>query len=201
MDTDDRDHRIQTICLLALTAIATGFALYYLRTVLVPFVLAVFLVYCLSPAVDALKKHLRFPRPVALITTILLGSLVLFLVWILIWESVSQMSANASVYEEEFINLQTKIADSLPLEKLGIDPDELSELLRLSRETTTGLLTGIATAIMSLLSNGLLVIIFMIFILAGSSGTDSVPGSFREQVETRIKRYILTKVLVSGSDP
>ena len=50
MDSEtNRDRRIQTVCLLTLTAIAIGVALYLLRPVLIPFVPAVFLVYCLVP--------------------------------------------------------------------------------------------------------------------------------------------------------
>ncbi len=199
MDTRERENRIQTICLLTLTTIAIGVALFFLRPVLIPFVLAVFLVYCLAPAVDAQVKYLRFKRPLAVISTILLGSAALFLVWLLIWASVSQMSENAGDYERQFQELLKATADRLPLERFGIEATELPELLQITRETTTGFLGRIVSAVMTVLSNGLLVIIFMIFLMAGSSAVHPDPGSFRDQVEHRIKRYILTKVLVSGT--
>lgn len=193
MDNEARHLRIQTICLLTLTAIAIGFALYHLRTVLVPFVLAAFLVYCLTPAVDAQVRYLRFKRAWALLTTIVLGSVVLFFVWLLIWVSVDQMSDNAAAYADRFTVLLRDLETRLPL----VDPDE-APLLQLSRQTATNLLGHLVSAIMSVLSNGLLVIIFMIFLLAGGAAAHPDPGSFREQVDHRIKRYIVTKVLLSA---
>ena len=44
--------RVQTMCLLILATVATGFALYWLRPVLIPFVLAIFLMYCVRPVLD-----------------------------------------------------------------------------------------------------------------------------------------------------
>ena len=48
--------RVQTVCLVALTLIALGVALYLLKPVLVPFVLAVFLTYCLTPLIDVQRR-------------------------------------------------------------------------------------------------------------------------------------------------
>ena len=56
-DTTNPQQRIQTVCLLILTAVAIGAALYMLRPVLIPFVLAVFLVYCLTPVIVNLLEH------------------------------------------------------------------------------------------------------------------------------------------------
>ena len=55
-------HRVQTFCLLTLTLLALGAALYLLRPVLVPFVFAVFLTYCLTPVIDAQRRHLQMPQ-------------------------------------------------------------------------------------------------------------------------------------------
>ncbi len=91
-DTTNPERRIQTVCLLILTTVAIGAALYMLRPVLIPFVLAIFLVYCLTPVIDVQVKSLNVPRPLAVISTILLGCLVLFGMWLLVWASVSQMA-------------------------------------------------------------------------------------------------------------
>ncbi len=57
------EQRIQTVSLLAIAFVAAGAAMYWLRPVLIPFVLAVFLTYCLSPIIDLLMHRLRLPRP------------------------------------------------------------------------------------------------------------------------------------------
>ncbi len=52
------NQRVQTICLLLLTAIGLGVALKFLAPVLVPFTVAVVVVYCLVPIIDAHRTFL-----------------------------------------------------------------------------------------------------------------------------------------------
>lgn len=56
--------QVRTVCLLILTIIAVGCALYWLKPVMVPFVLALFATYALAPLIDLQIIKLRFPRPV-----------------------------------------------------------------------------------------------------------------------------------------
>ena len=166
---------------------------------LIPFVLAVFLVYCLTPVIDVQVKSLNVPRSLAVISTILLGCLVLFGVWLLVWASVSQMTENAGAYEEHLKKLVAATAERLPLARFGVETDDLPAMVQLSHDTARTLVSRFISAIMSVLSNGLLVVIFMIFIVAGSSSASARPGSIRAQVDEGVKRYILTKVLVSAA--
>ncbi|MHC4304064.1 MAG: AI-2E family transporter [Planctomycetota bacterium] len=227
MDRRDYEQRIQIVCLLILTVVAIGMALYFLRPVLIPFVLALFFVYALSPAIDLQARRLKIRRWLAAVNTIVLGCVLLFLLWLLIWSSVSQMAANAAAYEKQMMLLIQDAADKLPLERFGIrteevpkfleapsdqseglapslkmpsdQSEELPPFLEVPSEMTRGLLTAVVSSIMSVLSNGLLVVIFMIFMLAGKGGQTPPEGSLREQIDQRIKRYLLTKVLVSGT--
>ena len=64
--SENYEQRIQTGCLLILTALGISGALYALRSVLIPFVLAVFLTLCLIPAIDVQMKWLRIPRRTAI---------------------------------------------------------------------------------------------------------------------------------------
>ena len=55
---EHHEQRIQTVCLLILTALGIAGALYAFRSVLIPFVLAIFLTLCLTPIIDVqVKKH------------------------------------------------------------------------------------------------------------------------------------------------
>jgi AI-2 transport protein TqsA len=104
------------------------------------------------------------------------------------------MTANVEEYNKQFTKLTTNSVDLL--KTFGIDANELPGMLQ---QSARGFATGLISGIMSVLSNGLLVVIFMIFMLAGKSSPAAAPGSFREQVERGIKQYILTKVLVSAT--
>ncbi|OWY70932.1 hypothetical protein B7486_15155 [cyanobacterium TDX16] len=194
----DTERRIQTICLLLLTAFAVGAALYFLSPVLIPFVLAVFLVYCLTPIIDLQMKYFRIGRTAALITTVLLGSAVVILLWGVVWASVSEMSQHAGEYEGELAHLLDDIAARLPVEQMGIEPEKLKSIVTVSRESVQKLAGSLIGSIMTVFSNGMLVLIFMLFMMAGKR-TPPKSGSILEQLETQIKSYLVTKVLVSGA--
>ena len=72
------ESRVQTVCLVILSTVAMGAALYWLKPVLIPFTLAVFVSLGLGPAVDFQIRWLRLPRPMALASTLLIV-LVLFI--------------------------------------------------------------------------------------------------------------------------
>ena len=194
----DTERRVQTMCLLLLTAIAAGAALYFLSPVLIPFVLGVFLVYCLTPIIDLQMQYFRIGRTAALITTVLLGCILVILLWGVVWASVSEMSQHAGEYEQELVRLLDDLAARVPVEKLGVEPEKLKSAVSVSRESVQKLAGSLIGSIMSVFSNGMLVLIFMIFMMAGKR-TPPKPGTILEQLESQIKSYLVTKVLVSAA--
>ena len=77
MNASRQELRIQTVCLLILSAIGIAFALYFLRPVLIPLVLAMFLAIGLTPVVDVQVRRLRVPHSVAVASTLVLGVAIL----------------------------------------------------------------------------------------------------------------------------
>ena len=106
MDPGPRERGVQTICLLLLSALAVAAALYWLRAVMVPFVLAVFIAYGLSPLVDLSVRRLRFPRALAVAGTLALAFLLLLLLGALISASVGQLASNAENFLLDFGDLR-----------------------------------------------------------------------------------------------
>ena len=56
------EQKVQTIAILILTAIAVAVALKLFSSVLIPFVLAIFLTFGLSPLIDVQIRRMRIPR-------------------------------------------------------------------------------------------------------------------------------------------
>ena len=79
MNISPREQRVQTTCLVILSIIAVAAALSYLKPVLIPFVLAIFFTFILTPLIDAQVRWLKFPRPLAIVTALLCGFVMLFL--------------------------------------------------------------------------------------------------------------------------
>ena len=194
------ERRIQTVCLFILTAIAVGWALYFLRPVLIPFVLAIFFTYCLVPVIKLQMRYVRMPRWLALLSTLLFGVVLLGFLGSLVSASIGQMSTNAHIYQEQINQLLDKATAALPLERFGVRPEGfVDSLSQIPKNTIRGMLSSTIGAIVNVLSNGLLVLIFMIFMLIGSTASEASTGGIRGEVQFRIERFILTKVLVSAA--
>lgn len=191
----ERESRIQTACLTILATLAVGWVLYWARPVLLPFVLAVILTLALLPVFELLAGRLRCPRLVAVIVTIVLAVGVLSLVGVVVSVSVSRLVANATNYQRQIGIVVDNALESLPLEYFGLDRSAVLDQLPLN--TVSGVLVGTGNAIIDILSQSFMVLIFVIFLLAGSSGVPQETKGVWGEVRERVKRYINTKVLVS----
>jgi len=193
-----REQRIGTICLVILATVAVGASLYFLAPVLVPVVLAVFLMYFLTPVIELLMHRLHVPRPVALALTFLLGVLLLVVLWGLVSASVSQMADNSAAYEARLKALVEQTLGALPLEQVGLEPEKLNQSIQQNTQRIVRSIVGSAMgALLSILSNGALVLIFLSFLLLGKSAGAPQPDGLFAQAEQSIKEYIRLKVLIS----
>lgn len=288
------EQRVQTACMLILAAIGVALTLYWMRPVLVPFVLALFISVGLSALADLLVDRLRFPRKLAVSATLVFGVFCLLAVGAVVSSSVAQISANANAYRDnvgKMLNSAanwlvehrivpgaeeggkpreepaeepgpqpavapqpvagpavpesadhapemevTEVAEAVPpsdapvtaevgysapadtetvavvpvltvpglpaspaARAVAAEPDPVKRLLRVPVEAVGGLLMSTTGAIANILSNGLLVIIFICFLMfGGSAGRPTGDGTWAEILEGT-RRYIVTKVLISGT--
>ena len=183
--------RIQTFCLLILAAVALGAALHWLSPVMVPFMLAFFLTVVLTPVVEALHRRLRLPRVLALVVTGTIGVVGLALLGGLVAQSVQELTANADVYQAKFASLEAEFRASRLAELLRIDasPGGVDP----SPEVVQGFLTATVNMLLGVLSQGVLVLIFMLFLVSGRAHSGTLGD-----VERRIKGYVTTKLVVSA---
>ena len=197
----DREQRIQTICLLVLSTIATGAALYWLRGIMVPFVLAVFFSIALSPVIHAQMQYLRFPSGLAIISTTLVFFALLAGVGTIVSNSITQLAANAAAYQAQINGLMGLIQTELPWESVGLDPHSrgFEELFKVPAKSVGGFIVGTTNAIFDLLSKGLIVMIFTTFLLAGTKSTPGVDDGVQALVTSRIKRYLVSQTAISAA--
>ncbi len=194
MDPAQHEYRIQTICLLIVSTVVVAAALYWLRPVLVPFVLAVFIAYGLLPLVELQVRHLHLPHLVAVTSTLLIGVVMLGGLGLLISTSVSQLQANAAAYQQQIELLGTKMSALLPA---GIFRAEGGPFAQLPLGNISAWLLQTTNAIVGLLSQGLLVLIFVLYLLLGGGRQNRRSGGVWAEIEVRIEHYIVTKALIS----
>ena len=125
----DGERRVQTVCLVILATTAASATLYWLAPVMIPFVLAVFFAFILSPLIELQVTRLRMPRAAAIAATLALAFLLFGGVAALVSASVGQLAANADGYQMKATELMNMAAAALPLERFGIDAAAVSDPL------------------------------------------------------------------------
>ncbi len=194
------EKRIQTVCLMLLATIAAGAALRWLEPVMIPFVLAVFIALGLKPVIDFGTERLRMPRWLSLLATLVCAGLLFALLVILVTASVAELTNNFPAYEAKFMERMNKAQAALPFGLANINREAVLEpLTKIPAATLGGMLVETTNAILKTLSRSLLVFIFVVYLLLGSSGPRSRSSEVWEEIQQRIKHYLMTKAAVSAA--
>lgn len=191
------DLRIQTVCLLGLAVLACGAAAWALRDVLVPFVFAAFLAVVLQPLVDLLTRRLRLPHGAAVAITLVVGIVILVALATLISASVLQLTQGEADYEHRLRLFLARSLAYLPLERFGLNPQEVLSSLTTTSATSVGeTLRAVFNSLVGLVSHGALVLIYLIFLLSGSATLSRRTGLWGE-IRISIEQYMVAKSAIS----
>jgi AI-2 transport protein TqsA len=168
-------------------------ALYWLRPVMIPLVLAMLLTHALLPVVDLLQSRARIPRWVAISGAVALCMALGVLLVLLVTDSVDQLKGRSATYERQ-INLlwESGIAT---LAGWGVDVGQQSLDEVLPRAQLQKLLGTAAKNLLSLLSNTFLVLIFAIYLMGGRRLPPE--GGIRARIEAKVRRYLVVKLSLS----
>ena len=189
------DERIQTACLVILATTAVGATLWWLQAVFVPFVLSLFIALGLSPLIDYLTTKLRVPKWAAVLLTLILAVTLLTLAAMLVMTSAQRLATNAPTYQALVLDQVDSALANLPLQDLGVNPDELLSL-PLNAISTAAI--SITNAIVSLVSQGSIVLIFLMFLLLGGSAYEAPANSMWVEVKKRVQKYVAFKFMISA---
>lgn len=107
---------LTTVSLVILAFVAVAVALVYTRAVMIPFVLALFIVAMVSPIEDFLVKLLRLPRIIAIVVTLLAVIAIIAVVFLLIAHAATTIVATGWQYSEGFAYMANKALE--PIEYL-----------------------------------------------------------------------------------
>lgn len=187
---------LTTASLIVIAAVAGAAALIYTRPVMVPFVLSIFVYYLVAPLADFLEGRLRLPRWGSTAVSIVVVIGLLALVGLLITTSTLGLLESADVYRERI----TRVARQMfsVLDRWGLDLGQQSLLQAIQQIPVLTLIRSGAGTVFGLVTNGFLVLIFVIFLLIGRQADRELPRLYAE-IDAKIRRYIVTKVVISAS--
>lgn len=204
--------RTQTICLILLTILAVGFSLYFLKSVLLPFVISLFVVIACKPVLDVLESRLGLNRYLAFAAAFAIGTLILLLLAALTWLSIQDLSRNLGAYEARLNRiaewLVVQIHDAAP-EGASQQPeserpirnlsstDALNELVDSALVYLRSQMLLVASSLSGLLSYGVLILIFVFFLLLGQEASGDRP-EFLTRLEHQVRQYLVMKTVISA---
>ncbi|MCH7776660.1 MAG: AI-2E family transporter [Gemmatimonadetes bacterium] len=194
---------LTTVSMMVLAAVAIAGALHFTRQVMVPFVLAIFISYLVSPLVDFLRVQCRIPRPVAVAMALLVGAGLFTLMGLLVTSSTQNLlqPANLQLYQDRIVAVVIKFFDMFESRNIDIGQEQLIATLRdgdLQNLPIVNMLRTTVGAALDLIVTGVLVFIFVIYLLIGRN-----PNQFREgfyaQIDRKIRSYIVIKFITSAT--
>lgn len=188
--------RVVALSLVVLATVAIAFALFYTRVVMVPFILAVFIAYLVTPVVSFLQQRARLPRVPAVVIALLATLGVLTLMGMLITMSSRRLLESASIYQNEIVALAERAVTFFDRFQLEIGQRPLLEGIQ--RLPIQGLLSSTVGTIVDLVRTGLLVSIFVIYLLLSRRPAELEHGVYAE-INFKIRRYLVTKFVISAS--
>ncbi|MEM8734044.1 MAG: AI-2E family transporter [Planctomycetota bacterium] len=105
---------IQTYCLAVIAVAVLTYMVYWLRPVLVPFVVALFVVSGITPILETVERILGVNRLIASVIAFVAGLCILFLLSVCLWGSVQQLASQGNAYRARVNELLTSAQKWLP---------------------------------------------------------------------------------------
>jgi AI-2 transport protein TqsA len=113
------DRRIQSVCLMVLASVAIIYLVFWLRPVLVPFVVACFIVSGVGPVLTYLENRFSVSRLIAAGMAFLFGVALMSVFGLTIWVSLIDLSANARSYRKRVSELVAKVEQVVPIDLIS----------------------------------------------------------------------------------
>ncbi len=193
MEQDSSEIRMNIIatCLLAITLMALAVALSFTKGIMIPFVVALFLSYFVTPIVDYLQRKWGIPHVLAVLGGLGTFTLVLAGLVAVFSDSIDRLIDFTQVYEAKLSLASDSIQDLA--RKFRIRTDAASLAQRFFDFPVIGFLQSAAGRAATLALDFSLVAVFLIFLVSGHNG-NKARSRLRTEIDGKIRTYIMTKV-------
>jgi len=178
-----------------LALLATGMILSFAKSVLIPFVLAIFIYLLISPLLDFQILKLKMPRGLAIVSTMLIVMIILALLFFVINQAAQMIISTVSNYSDSFSGLIKRIPPDITVMGKTYDTG-IAKLPGLVKSELTKIVPDALGIIKSLASNIVFVTIFLIFLIAGRNPNKVRKGVYGE-IDSKVRRYIAIKTVLS----
>ena len=180
--------------LLIMATVCVTIALSYTSKFLIPFVLALFLFYLITPLISWLVNKLKFPKWLAIVSSFTVIGVVFSILIPFLGGSITTFIKGADVYLNRVINLLETIFVFFEKYKINFGQQLIVDTIKnMPIVNWASSLVGNAA---SLVTTSFLVLVFLFFMLVGTSVTTERRGIW-EKIGEKVERYLVTKVITS----
>ena len=184
---------ITTISMVILAAIALAFALKIASSILIPFVLAIFIKQLVKPLLDYLICKVKMPRILAVISTFLILLVIFLLLCLFLTGTIGAVAGKAVEYSDKFVKMIDWFDAKMTSLDIQIQTDDITAQLK---NKIPSIITSSFGTFFGSITNLFLVIIFLMFLLAGYNHGPEASGMYHD-MGMQISKYISTKLTVS----
>ncbi|MFK7872804.1 MAG: AI-2E family transporter [Oligoflexales bacterium] len=188
--------RAQSVCLFIIATMCVATSLIFLRSMMIPFVISIFLFLLLTPLLRYLRISLNLGQVTSLAITFLGVSCITLILVLFGVYSVQNVLFDTEIYQSKLNDFLPKIQEMLNDSPLAAKLDIKSIQAQLDQLPLWGIAQSLASSFAKILSNALIIVIFLLFLLAGYIPT-SEKSPVYEEITAKIQRYITTKLLTS----
>lgn len=193
---------IKVVCLLFLAFVALMVVLQATRDIVVPFLIAVFLYFAVSPVVNWFQTSLKIPRLLSMLLTLSTALVLAALLVFLVVASLSGAFRGLEQYHHRILDLAMNAIGLFnewlaPLQ-VSVDPANMTSSLK--KLPVLAWARSVSAELLDFLGQTILVALFFIFLIAGTKlkrRAPHQPGSMVHQVNDKISRYLGVKFLTS----
>ena len=198
-------HKAQTVSSILLSIFLIGVFLKMARSFMIPVVLALFFYFILSPVLDLLTR-LKIARPLAVAIIVLVMFTVLYGTGVMFYESGKSVASELPKYGQKLSAMVESLQAQFHLTKAKWDP--LVFLKNLNIDQLGAVILASLGTFLSFLSNIFLVLIFLIFMLAGrgklnekiidccSPHRATQMGRILGHIDKKVQKYLAIKTVI-----
>jgi len=193
-----------------LVAIALGFVMHLLASILLPLIIALLLSNLFSPIMLYFKKR-KFPAFIGLLMVLLVFGLMVSVLGLLIYSSIASFVDGIRIYQPKLTQLVVDMEYQLRqiLGNFDMRIEDIPWQDALSVSSVADSVTSGVGSFLHFLTNTFIVILYMMFILATSGQlTQKVKSAFQpgyanamagliENIDKQVRQYLFVKTLMS----
>ena len=181
-------------CLVVITIVTVASALLYTKSIMIPFVLALFISFSVMPLIKFFHARMKCPRIAAVFLTLGIVIFLLFLVSVLVTSNIRTFLINIDTYRSQLILMTDRSLDYLHLKGFTFQKSDI--IASIQDLPVFSYMSGAASRMLSFVMDAILVTIFTMFMLTGKEN-ELPPSGIWADISRDTRSYLWTKFISS----